>query len=178
MNNFPIYILEGPDGSGKTTLAQAIGGHYIHCTYNDIVKNDMPNYMLHVMKAATHLSYHSHVVIDRWVMSESVYCNVYRNGNTDFDKESRENYYGYAIDHNAIFIHCKPENKKQYLESFDTLKMDRTEMYMDGMDRVYEEYAVQMGETSEQLDPYFYDRFKHRALNYAENLIKHTCIKA
>lgn len=175
---FPIFILDGPDGAGKTTFANAIGGHYIHCTYNDIVKNDMYNYMNYVIKAAMYLSHHSHVVIDRWVMSELVYANVYREGKTSIDDGVRQGFYRRALSNGAVFIHCLPEDKNEYLKSFNLIKENRSEMYMTGMDRVYDEYSKQIKETIEQMNPYFYDRFKYDMLEYVDKIIKPLIIKA
>lgn len=77
-----IYILEGPDGVGKSTLAQEIyketKGHILHCTWKSTF--NMLDYFVAVMKAASELSEYQDVIIDRWAPSEQVYGDVFRGG--------------------------------------------------------------------------------------------------
>lgn len=77
-----IYILEGPDGVGKSTLAAAIAektkGHVLHCSWNK--DWNMEEYFEEVMEVAVELDRYQDVVIDRWAPSEWVYGNVFRGG--------------------------------------------------------------------------------------------------
>lgn len=77
-----IYILEGPDGVGKTTLARAIQdktkGHILHCTWKE--EFDMKQYFQDVLDVARVLDKYQDVVIDRWAPSEWVYGHVFRGG--------------------------------------------------------------------------------------------------
>ena len=81
-----IYILEGPDGVGKTTLAQAIQqktkGHLLHCTWKE--GWTMKDYFAEVLDVAQRLDKYQDVVIDRFAPSEWVYGNVFRGG-SQFD---------------------------------------------------------------------------------------------
>ena len=79
-----MVIIEGADGTGKTTLAKAIvkwtGGQYIHCSYN--CDWDIEVYHRHVLHFAGKLEEQAKVpvVIDRWAISEDVYGSAYRDG--------------------------------------------------------------------------------------------------
>lgn len=75
-----IYILEGADGCGKSTLANTIAeetkGHILHCSYSK--DWNIHEYHLDVFAAALSLSKYQDVIIDRWAPSEWVYGNVFR----------------------------------------------------------------------------------------------------
>jgi thymidylate kinase len=124
-----IVILEGCDGTGKTTLAKYLcekfDGHYIHNTYRWPTK--MPLYHTAALHRAIKLAEEKLVVIDRLWMSEAIYAAVYRNG-------SPWPQMGRIIDrvvmkHAGLYILCDvPENHKA---SFEKLKQQRVEMYDD-----------------------------------------------
>jgi len=141
MSRHPIIILEGADATGKTTLAREIGGHYIHATYNKDLSGVMVEYHLGLLDAAVVLSEHSHVVIDRWRMSEIVYGNVFRDGPEQDHRTGK--LYSRANDFGATFVCCHPTNKQDYIDHFNTVKKTRSEMF-DSMIEVYDEYERQI----------------------------------
>jgi hypothetical protein len=73
-----IILLEGPDVSGKTTLAEKFvkrGYHYIHSNYSPGI--DIQGY--HTEKCAeAHANQPS--VVDQLHLSEFIYAKVFRNG--------------------------------------------------------------------------------------------------
>lgn len=87
-----IYILEGPDGVGKTTLAKKLtekhNGLYIHCSYVTNV------YQLHrsVLKQCfSKENKDKDIFIDRLYISEWVYGSIFRGGESyDTEKLRRE----------------------------------------------------------------------------------------
>lgn len=90
MNN-PIILLEGPDASGKTTLANRImekyRNHvYIHCA----VSNDIFKLHLDAINTANACKDNFVVVIDRLYVSERIYGDIFRDGESyntlDFEK--------------------------------------------------------------------------------------------
>ena len=79
---FPVFVIEGPDSAGKTTLANKLAkmtnAKIIHATYR--FKGRMGLYHWAILRKAIRMSEHSPVIIDRWWPSEVVYGNTYRNG--------------------------------------------------------------------------------------------------
>ena len=82
MPKFPIICLEGPDGTGKSTLAsvlaQKTGGVVMHQTYR--YKGHMNTYHWAVLQHALRLAEERTVILDRWWPSEIAYGNTYRGG--------------------------------------------------------------------------------------------------
>lgn len=119
-----IYILEGPDGTGKSTLAQALQektkGHLMHLTFNKYW--DMEAYYLAAYNAAIELSNYQDVIIDRWIPSEIIYGHVFRGGpsfNTSEIPEFEQAKYIYCWNEKAVENHLA--NKKNRDEMFDDM---------------------------------------------------------
>lgn len=122
-----IYIIEGADGTGKTTLAEAIQretkGHLLHLTFNK--DWTMEQYYSAVFRAVWDLAEYQDVVIDRWIPSEIVYGHVFRDG-PSFDTSNLLNIFGdrakwvYCWNENAVENHLK--NKEVRPEMFDDMK--------------------------------------------------------
>jgi thymidylate kinase len=77
-----LFIFEGPDRVGKSTLALALtnridGWYSHHGAYNGIMF-DLANIYEDAMRPA--ITGESHVVMDRSWLSEMPYCLAYRNG--------------------------------------------------------------------------------------------------
>ena len=124
-----IFILEGPDGVGKTTLAkrmhQELKAEYLHLSYR------WPDHMFEYHHAAIRWAIRknrkSHVILDRWWPSESLYAAEFRGG-------SRWPWMSYALDsiaqHNDVmYIYCLPEDLETYAQRFEKIKLEREEMY-------------------------------------------------
>ena len=135
-----LIILDGPDGAGKTTLAQyyvkQYGAIYMHLTYR--FKDNMFNYHTAMLLKACKLVDQGHlVIIDRLWMSELVYAKVFRGG-------SRWPFMSRFLDriilkYSGIYVMCIPESSREYLTHYDELKTLRDEMY-ESMFNVHYEY--------------------------------------
>lgn len=114
----PIVVLEGPDMSGKTTLADTIvnrfGARRIHATYR--FKDKMDLYHRAVFERALKMAKDTPVVIDRWWPSEVVYARAFRGRSPwprnprHFDRMGREV--------GAQYVFCLPANRDQYVEAW------------------------------------------------------------
>lgn len=138
-----IILLEGPDASGKSTLAKHIinkwGGIYMHLTYR--FGNKMPLYQMAMLRKALKLSKNQLVIIDRMHISEKIYAEVYRGGTKwPWMIKSFNSFFrlmGFPI------VLCVPENLEQGLKWFEKSKGERPEMYSDITEVInkYIEYA-------------------------------------
>lgn len=122
-----IYILEGADGTGKSTLAakiaEATGGNVLHQTYNK--DWNMELYHRDVMRAALVLQRFQPIVLDRWAPSEAVYGPIFR-GKPAYNIETMiAAFYGldikwvYCRNDNAAENHR--QNMKKRVEMFDDM---------------------------------------------------------
>lgn len=141
-SRYPIIVLEGPDGAGKTSLAMALkeylGARYIHLTYR--WKDRMHLYHGAAIRYAARLAAHQPVIIDRWWPSEIVYADAYRGG-SNFAK------YYLLLEHIAnnigvVYVMCLPRDRERYLTHYNKLKNEREEMYDEGLERVYDGYET------------------------------------
>jgi thymidylate kinase len=147
LTKYPIFVVEGPDGAGKTSLCEALkqvasyrystNVGYIHLTYR--WKDRMHLYHTAALHYAARLSRHQPVIVDRWWPSEIVYADAYRGG-SKFVKHY------FRLEHAATlmgltYVLCLPADRERYLAHFDELKNKRDEMYLEGMQRVYDGYA-------------------------------------
>lgn len=124
-----IFILEGPDGVGKTTLgmhmAKQLDAAYLHLSYR--WPDHMFEYHTAAIRWAIRKNRKQHVIIDRWWPSEALYAAEFRGG-------SKWSQMGRMMDrvarkHGAVYIYCLPEDLIAYEKRFNTLKAEREEMY-------------------------------------------------
>ena len=123
----PIFILEGPDGVGKTTLAKELvrqtNGKYIHLRYR------WPDRIFDYHTAAIRYAARSDtaVIIDRWWPSEAVYASCYRGGSPwplqgrIADRVARKL--------GAVYIYCLPDSVEDAVRKHKKLQRIRYEMY-------------------------------------------------
>ena len=134
-----IIVIDGCDGTGKTTLAKAIcdrfDGVYIHNTYRWPTK--MPLYHTAALHRALKLARTRLVVIDRLWMSEAIYADVYRGG-------SPWPHMGRTMDRiirKVGGVYILAQSPANHAEKFEQLKSERDEMY-DNVDRVRERFDM------------------------------------
>jgi hypothetical protein len=105
-----IYVLEGPDGVGKTTLAKEIAeqkdAQVLHLTYN--ANWNMRKYHDDAIYFAEMLNNDGiNVVLDRWCPSEAIYGKIFRDG-PSFNVDFMIKYYYPLLD--IQFIYCRNDN--------------------------------------------------------------------
>lgn len=129
-----IVVLEGADGTGKTTLAEYLeanyNAHVIHRTWSEDLEKVMDDYLLDsVNEAVSVYSEGGLVVIDRSFITEWVYSEVFRNG-TKWKGLHRAMCNGLnGLD--ACFVVCSIEDDPVYKDHYEALMLERNEMYSD-----------------------------------------------
>lgn len=138
MKNKGLIVIDGPDGTGKTTLAEHLcevyEGEYVHLTY---VPEGMWQYQTDALLDAVLKSDDHLVVIDRHWISEQVYAQAYRGGSDmKFGARGMDRV---IMKHAGAYIIALDE--PGIVEArFNKLKTERKEMYSDGMRQVAEGY--------------------------------------
>ena len=111
---YPIFILEGPDNGGKSTLAKALarkcGAEIVHSTYR--FKGRMAAYHLAQFRKALRIAQNKPVVLDRWWPSEVAYGNTFRDGceyaqNLPFYQQLGHDYW-------CSYTYCMPARWEEY----------------------------------------------------------------
>lgn len=161
----PAIVIEGPDGTGKTTLGEklskAFGLEYMHLTYLED-----PEALHKQFKEASDRMLKGGVVLDRFIVSNTVYPGRtvansmhFLNNLVDGIREGR-----------VFYITCLPEDKALYLKEFEKLCSSRDELYtsVDLMSEVYDGFKKQ-SESLEKVTGFslrlmHYDRFSDRSM--------------
>lgn len=140
-----IILFEGPDGTGKTTLAKNLANRlidnketclFIHCTNNSQDKNvtveEGYERLLKDLNYWRSLGYN--VIIDRAWVSNIVYSSVFEPDATHISNKLSEELFK-AVDKAII---CLPADKARYMKQFENLAKNREEAYTENMDKVYD----------------------------------------
>ena len=156
MNSFnykrKIFIVEGPDGSGKSTLCDCLSKLYslpiIHLTYFE-KQEDMDKQYERVYQIIHSLINHNAetgIIFDRFVSSNRVYSQVYKNSKiSPWTFKIKELILSIASYYDITFINCLPADKQNYLNRYKDLASVRDELYKEKdeikkMSKVYDTY--------------------------------------
>lgn len=148
---FPVFVIEGADCSGKTTLGEFLterwGAKYIHATYKFPTR--MFDYHTAIMLKALKAAEHSPVIIDRWWPSELIYADVFRGG-------SKWPMIGRMLDrvalkHGFIYVGCIPQDRAWHKRTFDERAKAGGEMYTknDEVAQLYRDWDQRMSGRSD-----------------------------
>jgi len=144
-----LYIIEGADGTGKSTLGKAIAeqtkGHILHASFDK--EWNIKEYHDSLFKATLTLLEYQDVIMDRWATSEEVYAEAYRGGK----KYASDDYIIDTITNSRMsnpedirFIYCSNENT---VKNHEANQLIREEMFED-ISPVIEAYEKYMGTTA------------------------------
>jgi hypothetical protein len=107
-----VVILEGPDGSGKSTLKEALFKHY---DFVEPIPKTLPTHkttetMCGENASALNLAIYNgkNVVLDRGWMSEDIYSKVLRRGPSRFTVAHRAMFERMALTAGVVVVLCNP----------------------------------------------------------------------
>jgi len=147
-----IYILEGPDGAGKTTLANEIAeqkkASVVHSYFDPVW--DIKAHHKDMFRAATIINKWKDVVLDRWAPSEFVYGQVFR-GKPGYDvldflwmmqPELEDVTWIYCRNDNAVENHFKNMEKREEMfnDMSEVVKMFDTFVENSDLPWIYYDY--------------------------------------
>jgi thymidylate kinase len=143
-----ILILEGPDGAGKTTLAETLRHrlqtkgmvHIVkHGPYKGIEAEHLCRIYFRSMSPA--LTFDDTVIMDRSWLSEPIYGEVYRNGENRIDVPRKRMLERTALSRGAVIVHCQPD----FEVCAEAFEKRANEEYLDDisqLEQVYDEYDL------------------------------------
>lgn len=128
INKRNVFILEGPDAAGKTTLAEGLSKllkyPIYHCTYyKDPVQ--MNSQFLDVLA----LIKKGKVIIDRFILSNEIYSDVFKCPRNLTDSTIRECENALSLP-NVHSLICLPD-KYTWMDTFKNMCDNREEMWPD-----------------------------------------------
>lgn len=141
-------IVDGPDCTGKTTICEKLSEIYNIPIYHLTYYNDYERHCAQFEKAHNMIDDWAYsngpgFILDRYIMSETAYANVYRP-NQPYIRDI-DSYYkilsGQLRLTSLELIFCLPYDKDKWLEAFKKAEQEREEMYTsEKISYVYDEY--------------------------------------
>ena len=161
-----VVIFEGPDGGGKSTIAQEYATRhnalYIHHGPYKQVGDGLARMFLESMLPA--LMGYQDVVLDRCWLSEPIYADAFREGNDRVGAERSRILDRIALRAGAVVVRCLPPWEAVRA----TFNGRKEEEYLDDdsqLARVYAQYDANLvGSTSLPVVDYDYTKFKGSTL--------------
>lgn len=139
-----LITIDGPDASGKTTLAKRIcevtGGQYIHLTWSPQLAKVMHLYRMSAIGFARALAQHCVVVLERPWLSHPVYDEIYRAGLYELDEvlEWKHATEGAA----ALNLLALPSDKEAWLQNYAAMCEEREELHGPNLERAGKVYGL------------------------------------
>lgn len=163
-----MIVVEGMDGSGKTTLAKRLAADLELVYINSRIKpKNFPD-LDRLVFNFTEMSMNLSTVFDRWSpISEAVYGKVLRQANWHMPEEFAQ-LHAYMVKANPLIIYCRPPFK---------LICNWREEQMDGVKEnakaLYKAYDKEMIRVGEFLTVCEYDFKKHDYQNLLSVITTH-----
>lgn len=154
-----IYIVEGPDGSGKTTVAKVLSLVHnfpaFHLSFIDD-KDAMEKQFERVYSFLYSLPCNKRIdgcIFDRFVLSNVIYSDVFKNGEVSKEALKINGFLtAYSRLFDITFVNCLPSDKERYLEEFKKLSESREELFSGDVARIGLVYDAYKLEFSRQVD--------------------------
>lgn len=164
-----VFIIDGPDGTGKTTLAQRLSEAYnipiYHLTYYDDREKFQKQFDTATEMIKQWIRGESDgFILDRYILSELAYQKVYRPNiplvdGADLMFELMEHR---AATGEIDVIIALPEDRSKWFELFSSLCEERKEMYSpEKMLKVFDEYENLWKKIRYNKHVYRYDLFEN-----------------
>lgn len=182
---YKIFIAEGPDGVGKTSLSKFLHALYdlpvVHLTYFEN-QDDLElqfEYVLTLLEKIEQNPYKG-IIFDRFLESNIVYSDVF--------KDTKKTRYCSAIYYklnelankgvDITYIKCNFKSKKAFIDKFNEMTTLRGELYGDKlqeMEEVYDKYEEMWDKTccvySEKIKHINYDMSDESAILEMKELV-------
>lgn len=154
-----LIIVEGPDSSGKTTLAKFIArqnnAFYFHASGRERLKSAMWDYHLSILESSSFNMNQGHVVVwDRHWPSERCYAAALRPHRlADYPYKSMQEM---VAQFDPIYVYCNNSSHAEGWKKQQELHQAQDHRYTE------EQYYL----ICEQYDDVFNERFDGRVINY------------
>ena len=142
-----IILIDGPDGSGKTTLAKKFiekGYSYIHLDKFEDVNEGYKKLIAQLQESKKE---NKDIIIDRAIISNLIYSHVF--GGEIVNISLALTFISLC---DKIYV-CLPHDKEKHKELYNKLKNKRSEVY-NSMEEVYDwyDFLLQMNSKIHQYD--------------------------
>lgn len=161
-----VFVIDGPDGTGKSTLASKISKMYKIPSYHLTWYDDKEKFQEQFANIAEKLDSFikgsgGGFIVDRYILSEIVYNKIYRPDTKIIDNaaEMLETLLTYTnTDSKVMLIFALPHDKEKWLSNFEKLCKEREEMYgPEKMGKIYDEFENHWNEIKSGRNVYRYD---------------------
>lgn len=132
-----IVALEGPDGAGKTTLAERLRGELGATIHHD--RYDPDQWGFTTARLVEALEVHRRgglAVLDRCWIGEQIYGPIFRSPDAPLWGRAHDRV---LLRHGCLYVFCLPVDRTRYLAEYEQLQRERPERYAS-MERVYDAY--------------------------------------
>lgn len=145
VNYHGLICLDGPDATGKTTLANKIaemtGGEVIHLTWTPRLAENMNMYRTAAIQYAAALAGEKVVILERPWLCHAVYSDVYRGG--DYNERDLLTWKYLAEGYEVMSITALPRDFNEWQFNYRKMCALREELHgadLEAMGRVYNRF--------------------------------------